>query len=863
MAITKDDISLDKVIPITKDCTIEEVLSEFPVLGSDMTVRITSDNVLLELQLPFSSHSRRFLDETCKACHGVDKQHMSVDPCPRFLWLSKYLPKSALASVSEKKGAFIPAAEFKGIETEASDNMRKTGTATVNGKSQVSEETKQNIQNISDNNAVRDGKVKPEVSNDMVRSSSYTVANKAQMLAMPQFELRDNLIKCELLKREESYTFTKDYRFFVGTYNVNGQSPKESLLPWLKGGTEPPDIYLVGFQELDLSKEAFIFSDTPKEQEWSKAVHEGLHPESKYAMIKVIRLVGIMLLFYVKKELAEYISAIEAEYVGTGIMGRMGNKGAVGIRFNFHNSSLCIVNCHLAAHTEEYERRNQDFRDICSRLTFRSFDPVLPNLPIMKHDTVLWFGDLNYRISDVDVEQVKKLIDERDFKTLYKYDQLKKQMEEKAVFDGFTEGELKFQPTYKYDTGSDQWDTSEKCRTPAWCDRILWKGKNVKQLQYSSHLSLKTSDHKPVSSIFEIGIKVVNEELYRKTFEEIVRTLDKMENECIPSVSLSEHEFYFKDVKYMQRQVQTFTIYNDGQVPCQFQFIQKLEEPAYCKPWLTAQPCKGFVAQGAKLEIELEVFVNKTTATKLTSQEEKLEDILILHLERGKDYFVPISGNYLPSCFGSSLQALCYMREPIQDMPPELIQQFTLMPLHQQIEPSDTLEKQLDIPKELWMLVEHLYRNACYQADLFQQPGLRTEFEEIRDCLDTGMPDSLPGSNHSVAEALLLFLDALPEPVICYSHYHQSLDSSGSHTQCKQVISTLPQCHKNAFNYLMAFLRELLKYFMFNNLDVSTLASIFGSLLLRPPPAIKQDAAQKKKVQEFIEHFISKQEDIS
>ncbi|KAG2460752.1 I5P2 phosphatase, partial [Polypterus senegalus] len=427
---------------------------------SDMTVRITSDNVLLELQLPFSSHSRRFLDETCKACHGVDKQHMSVDPCPRFLWLSKYLPKSALASVSEKKGAFIPAAEFKGIETEASDNMRKTGTATVNGKSQVSEETKQNIQNISDNNAVRDGKVKPEVSNDMVRSSSYTVANKAQMLAMPQFELRDNLIKCELLKREESYTFTKDYRFFVGTYNVNGQSPKESLLPWLKGGTEPPDIYLVGFQELDLSKEAFIFSDTPKEQEWSKAVHEGLHPESKYAMIKVIRLVGIMLLFYVKKELAEYISAIEAEYVGTGIMGRMGNKGAVGIRFNFHNSSLCIVNCHLAAHTEEYERRNQDFRDICSRLTFRSFDPVLPNLPIMKHDTVLWFGDLNYRISDVDVEQVKKLIDERDFKTLYKYDQLKKQMEEKAVFDGFTEGELKFQPTYKYDTGSDQWDTS-------------------------------------------------------------------------------------------------------------------------------------------------------------------------------------------------------------------------------------------------------------------------------------------------------------------------------------------------------------------------------------------------------------------
>lgn len=36
---------------------------------------------------------------------------------------------------------------------------------------------------------------------------------------------------------------------------------------------------------------------------------------------------------------------------------------------------------------------------------------------------------------------------------------LKTQMEARTVFEGFTEGGISFQPTYKYDPGSDDWDT--------------------------------------------------------------------------------------------------------------------------------------------------------------------------------------------------------------------------------------------------------------------------------------------------------------------------------------------------------------------------------------------------------------------
>ncbi|XP_017897397.1 PREDICTED: type II inositol 1,4,5-trisphosphate 5-phosphatase isoform X1 [Capra hircus] len=940
MAITGDDVSLDQIVPVSRDFTLEEVSpdGELYILGSDVTVQLDTAELSLLFQLPFGSHTRTFLQEVARACPGF----VPAIPDPEFLWLSRYrctelepeppTPQSwnsapgtwpgrarigggryrswkarkgleetspqgrapfCLGAGLQSRPAFdwrgwqAGAGSFGGAELGAErlgqrdEELEEAGremSAAAGSRERdsaggsSSDELRPNGkglpvdqsswgQNKPENSLSRQNKSKSEISN-MVRSSTITVSDKAHILSMQKFGLRDTIVKSHLIQKEEDYTYIQNFRFFVGTYNVNGQSPKECLRPWLSHDTQAPDVYCVGFQELDLSKEAFFFHDTPKEEEWFKAVSEGLHPDAKYAKVKLIRLVGIMLLLYVKQEHAAYISEVEAETVGTGIMGRMGNKGGVAIRFRFHNTSICVVNSHLAAHTEEYERRNQDYKDICSRMQFCQVDPSLPPLTISKHDVILWLGDLNYRIEDPDVEKVKKLIEEKAFQTLYAYDQLRAQVAAKAVFEGFSEGELTFQPTYKYDTGSDDWDTSEKCRAPAWCDRVLWKGKNITQLSYQSHMALKTSDHKPVSSVFDIGVRVINEELYRKTLEEIVRSLDKMENANIPSVSLSKREFCFQNVKYMHLQVESFTIRN-GQVPCQFEFISKPNEESYCKQWLRASPSRGFLLPDSSVEIELELFVNKTTATKLNSGEDKIEDILVLHLDRGKDYFLSVSGNYMPSCFGSPIHTLCYMKEPILDLPLETIRELTLMRLQTEDNGSQ-LEKPMDIPKELWILVDYLYRNAIQQEDLFQQPGLRSEFDHIRDCLDTGTIDNLSASNHSVAEALLLFLESLPEPVICFSAYRNCLECSGNLTASKQVITTLPACHRNVFTYLMAFLQELLKNSAKNHLDDNILASIFGSLLLRNPAGHqKLEMAEKKKAQEFVHQFLTHPEPLS
>lgn len=460
-------------------------------------------------------------------------------------------------------------------------------------------------------------------------------------------EARESAIKAHMARYEDKYTDSRQFRIFVGSWNVNGQSPFANPIDsWLTCDPFPPDVYAIGFQELDLSREAFLFNDSPREQEWLKACNLGLHYKASYVKVRLIRLVGMMLIVFVKKELEPHITNVAAETVGTGLMRKMGNKGGVAIRLDLHNTSICFVNSHLAAHVEEYHRRNQDYHEICSRIVFNQFQP--PKY-IKDHDQIYWLGDLNYRIDELTTEEIKAMIDQKAFDVLLLHDQLRKQMAAQRVFVGYKEHSINHWPTYKYDTGTNEWDTSEKNRPPAWCDRILWSGGPTQPIIYRSHPKLLLSDHKPISCLFSASVKVVDTVRYRRVYEDVMKRLDRLENEFLPQISLDKLEFIFQDVELSEPVVDVVTVANTGQVPVYFEFIKKLNDEAFCKSWLQISPFSGLVMPGDTLDIEFRVCVlgrdvpEENISQMMVTKPTTLDDILVLHLDRGKDLFITVN----------------------------------------------------------------------------------------------------------------------------------------------------------------------------------------------------------------------------
>ena len=197
-------------------------------------------------------------------------------------------------------------------------------------------------------------------------------------------------------------------------------------------------------------------------------------------------------------------------------------QGALILRFALDDSSICLINCHLAAGQTQTVNRNNDVSAILeatllppSHHTSAVSDTFVgggDGSMILDHEICILHGDLNYRIDTMGRDTVIKAISTNNISKLLERDQLLVSRRRNAGFGlrAFTECPITFVPTYKYDIGSDRYDTSEKRRAPAWCDRILHRGAGkIKQVDYKRH-ELRVSDHRPVSGHFRLRIKAIN-----------------------------------------------------------------------------------------------------------------------------------------------------------------------------------------------------------------------------------------------------------------------------------------------------------------------------------------------------------------
>ena len=303
-------------------------------------------------------------------------------------------------------------------------------------------------------------------------------------------------------KLHSTTVITDDVQFKLCciTWNMHGINPTKEDVISLLSPHQNYDIYAIGSEECMRSiAKSFLFSS---KSHWESLLKQYLGRD--YAFLRSVTLNAIHLIVFIKKDIIAHITNVGDNIVKTGFKNLIGNKGGVGVWFNINDVSFLIVNCHLAAGSKGLAQRNVDFIHIMNNM-----------LPMGKDVNFLVFmGDLNYRVNCGSPTIVKKLLSEKDFIELFKYDELVNEKGNEVIrrFE-FMEAGINFEPTFKFKDNTDEYKYDNENHIPSWTDRILYKIKDPRKIrfdvgikEYNSMMNVKSSDHKPVYAVFNICI---------------------------------------------------------------------------------------------------------------------------------------------------------------------------------------------------------------------------------------------------------------------------------------------------------------------------------------------------------------------
>ncbi|XP_011643025.1 inositol polyphosphate 5-phosphatase E isoform X2 [Pogonomyrmex barbatus] len=332
----------------------------------------------------------------------------------------------------------------------------------------------------------------------------------------------------------------RELKIFVGTWNMNGQTPPKELNDFMLPShiETVPDLLAIGTQE-----------SCSERTEWEAALQETLGPS--HVLLTSTNLGTLHLALFIRRDLIWFCSIAEEDSFSTRPGTAFRTKGAVAIALMIFGTSFLFVTAHLTAHQDKVKERVNDIKRIVRNLDLPKELPIRQKSKdvTQNFDCVFWCGDLNFRLAQPREEVIQWITNtcfpQESPINMHK-DQLRNILNEGAVLRGFEEAPIMFPPTYKYDPGTHNFDSSSKQRTPAYTDRILFRGKGhargyirrvshenstsskdgvIECLVYDSVPSICTSDHKPVWGVFKtilrpgidtipLGAGLFNREIY-------------------------------------------------------------------------------------------------------------------------------------------------------------------------------------------------------------------------------------------------------------------------------------------------------------------------------------------------------------
>ncbi|XP_018392947.1 PREDICTED: 72 kDa inositol polyphosphate 5-phosphatase [Cyphomyrmex costatus] len=313
----------------------------------------------------------------------------------------------------------------------------------------------------------------------------------------------------------------RELKIFIGTWNMNGQTPPKELNDFmLPSDIETvPDLLVIGTQE-----------SCSERHEWEAALQETVGPS--HVLLTSSNLGTLHLALFIRRDLIWFCSIPEEDNFSTRTGTAFRTKGAVAIALMIFGTSFLFVTAHLTAHQDKVKERVNDIKRIVRNLDLPKELPIRHKSKdvTQNFDCVFWCGDLNFRLAQPREEVIQWITNTcfpQESPINMRKDQLKNMLNEGAVLRGFEEAPILFPPTYKYDPGTQNFDSSSKQRTPAYTDRILFRGKGhtrgyirrvshenssskdgvIECLIYDSVPSMCTSDHKPVWGVFKTTLR--------------------------------------------------------------------------------------------------------------------------------------------------------------------------------------------------------------------------------------------------------------------------------------------------------------------------------------------------------------------